>query len=345
MQKISNFIHHNFLLVILICYALGGLFPYFGNEVSKINFGVVGDEIDGLKISLPFLMISLLLFNSALGIKQSELKNLSQHPATLFGGLILNFCTPLVVIFVVSHLMIWWHNNDELQNILVGLALIGSMPIAASSTAWSQKCSGNLALSLGLILASTIFSPLTTPIALHFAGNLTTGDYSEDLHLLANGNTNAFLIFGVVIPSVLGMLLHFMLKEQRANKLRSALREINLLILLLLNYFNASNVLPKIIANPDWDFLLMILTITLILCFALFGAGKLLASFLKVDESNKVALMFGLGMNNNGVGLVLASMALSDHPLVMLPIIIYNLLQHIVAGVIDKNLQKDSSKN
>lgn len=44
--------------------------------------------------------------------------------------------------------------------------------------------------------------------------------------------------------------------------------------------------------------------------------------------------MYGLGMNNNGTGLVLASMALADHPGVMLPIIIYNLVQQVVAGVV-----------
>ena len=42
--------------------------------------------------------------------------------------------------------------------------------------------------------------------------------------------------------------------------------------------------------------------------------------------------MFALGMNNNGTGLVLASMAMADHPRVMLPIIFYNMVQHLVAG-------------
>jgi predicted Na+-dependent transporter len=42
--------------------------------------------------------------------------------------------------------------------------------------------------------------------------------------------------------------------------------------------------------------------------------------------------MFGLGMNNNGTGLVLASATLADHPLVMLPIIFYNLVQHLMAA-------------
>ncbi len=45
--------------------------------------------------------------------------------------------------------------------------------------------------------------------------------------------------------------------------------------------------------------------------------------------------MFGLGMNNNGTGLVLVSVALADHPDVMLPIIFYNLAQHLVASAVD----------
>jgi BASS family bile acid:Na+ symporter len=44
--------------------------------------------------------------------------------------------------------------------------------------------------------------------------------------------------------------------------------------------------------------------------------------------------MYGLGMNNNGTGLVLASLALASFPRVMVPIILYNLVQHLVAGAV-----------
>ena len=44
--------------------------------------------------------------------------------------------------------------------------------------------------------------------------------------------------------------------------------------------------------------------------------------------------MYGLGMNNNGTGLVLASLSLAAYPRVMLPIIFYNLVQHVVAGIV-----------
>ena len=48
------------------------------------------------------------------------------------------------------------------------------------------------------------------------------------------------------------------------------------------------------------------------------------------------SLMFGLGMNNNGAELVLASLELPDHPGVMLPIICYNLVQHLAASLADR---------
>ncbi len=43
--------------------------------------------------------------------------------------------------------------------------------------------------------------------------------------------------------------------------------------------------------------------------------------------------MFGLGMNNNGTGLVFATANLSDHPAVLLPIIFYTLVQQIIAAL------------
>jgi hypothetical protein len=54
--------------------------------------------------------------------------------------------------------------------------------------------------------------------------------------------------------------------------------------------------------------------------------------------------MFGLGMNNNGTGLVLASMALADHSRVLLLIIFYNLVQHLVAGAVDIFLTRRPSR-
>jgi BASS family bile acid:Na+ symporter len=82
------------------------------------------------------------------------------------------------------------------------------------------------------------------------------------------------------------------------------------------------------------------LVIVLALCISAFSSGYLLANVSRVSDSERVSLMFGLGMNNNGAGLVLASVALADHPQVMLPVIFYNLAQHLIASIVDLMLFK-----
>ena len=323
--KLSHFVHARFIWLLIGSYVVAAFFPKLGLAVRSMSWGT---------INLPMLMLGFLLFNAGMGVELSALKKLRSDSLSLIYGLLANLLIPIAYIGVVMLTLRFWHNPDEVQNILVGLALVASMPIAGSSTAWSQNANGNLALSLGLVLCSTFLSPLTTPIALHSVGLMTTGDYSEDLHELAGSGTGWFLLISVIVPSILGIVCHRLLGKQRIVTSKPYLKLANFAVLLLLNYANASVSLPQAIAVPDPDFLAVILAVTLLLCVVAFFAGWLIAYLRKSDQSDKIALMFGLGMNNNGTGLVLASMALADHPQVLLPIIFYNLVQHLVAGTV-----------
>ena len=88
------------------------------------------------------------------------------------------------------------------------------------------------------------------------------------------------------------------------------------------------------IANPDADFVVAMLLLTFGLCLLGFGSGWLVARSFGVDTGRRNALVFGLGMNNNGTGLVLAATALAAYPRIMQPIIVYNLVQHLVAAAV-----------
>jgi BASS family bile acid:Na+ symporter len=324
--RIAHFVHDYLIWLILASYAVATLFPRPGLAVRSLALGGV---------SLPMMLLGLLLFNAALGVELAALKRLKSDPLTLVVGLAANLLIPIGYIAGVMLAMRLWHNSDEVQNILVGLALVASMPIAGSSTAWSQNAGGNLALSLGLVLASTFLSPLSTPLALHSVGFMTTGDYSEDLHEIASSEIGWFLLVSVIIPSLLGIVGRRLLGKERIAANRTNLKLANLAILLFLNYSNAAVSLPQTIAKPDLDFLAITLLITLLLCIVGFATGWAISRWRHSDEPDRVALMFGLGMNNNGTGLVLASMTLADHPQVLLPIIFYNLVQHLVAAVVD----------
>ena len=338
-KLILHFTHRYFIWMLVFSYAAAAVMPGLGSLIRSVRFGdgVVPSQ---LVATLPAVMLAALLFNAGLGVKTQELTRLLRRPFLAAGALFCNVATPLAFIVAVSVLLHTWHNQKEAQQILVGLALVASMPIAGASTAWSQNANGSLALSVGLVLSTTALSPLLTPIVLHTVGFVTTGDYSEDLHELASGDVMSFLGLWVILPTLLGVLGRFLAGAVQVARATPYLKLTNYCLLLILNYSNASLTLPGVISHPDIDFLAIMLLIVLALCVIAFSSGYLLARVFRANSSEKVSLVFGLGMNNNGTGLVLASVALADHPQVMLPIIFYNLMQHLVASLADLVLFK-----
>ena len=334
-ESVTHLIHHNFVWIILASYFVAALLPGFGEWIREVEWGSVVILQNKIDISLPSLMLSLLLFNAGLGVKPDELNRLAKKPLILISGLMGNFIIPLGFIIGASFVMVLWHDPEEVQHILVGLALVVSMPIAGASTAWAQNAEGNLSLTLGLVLFTTLLSPLFTPLALHAVGFVTTGDYSEDLHEVASEGVVTFLGVWVILPSLLGVLAHHLIGKARLSAIKSHIKLVNYGILLLLNYSGASLSLPKALARPDFDFLALLLPIVFALCITAFATGYLIARIFGTNRKDMASLMFGLGMNNNGTGLVLISITLADHPGVMLPVIFYNLVQHLMAALVD----------
>jgi BASS family bile acid:Na+ symporter len=278
------------------------------------------------------MMLALLMFNAGLGLQLSHLKRVLRIKHVLAAGLGTNLAIPIVYVFGMTATMHLLYepleagHAPEVQHILVGLALIAAMPIAGSSTAWAQSTNGNLALSLALVFLSTVLSPLVTPVAFHIFGEMASEEYEKVLHGLAAYGSGAFVGLWVVLPSLLGIATRQLVTENVQSAVMPYLKLINIIVLLLLNYSNASVSLPQILAERDYDFLAITLLITTGLCLALFAAGYGLSRLFKLNQPEEVSLIFGLGMNNNGTGLVLASLTLSSYPNVMVPIIFYNLV-------------------
>jgi BASS family bile acid:Na+ symporter len=336
---LTRFVHQHFLLILIGAYALSALFPRLGLALREVQLGnVTWPDGSQTNLSLALLMLSFLLFNAGVAIRVEELVVLRRRPAVPIAGFAANTLVPIALIVSLLGVMQLWHSSDELQNLLVGLALIISMPIAGSSTAWAQNADGNISLSLGLVLLSTLLSPVTVPAVLHLFSYLTENDYSEDLQQLASQGTGGFLMLTIVLPSLAGIIVHLVCGEAKLHSLRVVLKLANYAILLLLNYSNASTALPQAFGNPDVDYLLFIGGTTFVLCIAAYGTGWLLSRWLKVNKPDQASLIFGLGMHNTGTGLVLATSELSAHPPVLLPLIFYTLMQQVIAAVIDRRL-------
>jgi BASS family bile acid:Na+ symporter len=329
---VSHHLHRHLLWFLLGAYAAAALWPAPGVWLQHVTLGQVALFGQTTRVTLPMLLLALMLLNAGLGVQVSSRGELLRTSPLLAAGLAANLLVPLAFLFVVAQALRPWHEPDEAQCLLVGLAVVAAMPVAGSSTAWSQNSNGRLSVSLGLVLLSTLLSPLTTPLSLHAAGRLTDGDSASELGRLAAEGTGGFLIVCVALPSALGLLGRRAVGGTRVDGVKPHLKLVNSLTLLALNYANGAVALPQAVACPDWDFLALTLAVAVALCVGAFASGWWLGGLLRADRAGRTALMFGLGMSNNGSGLVLAAVALSGHPQVMLPILVYNLVQHLVAG-------------
>ncbi|MDY3557080.1 bile acid:sodium symporter [Gemmata sp. JC717] len=332
--RLAEAVHHYLLWLLVGSYALAAVLPQPGLWLRSVDLGGLAPG-GWLHVPLPAALLGFLLFSAGLGVQPRRLWQLARRPTLLAAGVAANLVLPVAFILGTATTMRLWHNPREVQEILVGLALIASMPVAGSSTAWAQNADGDLALSIGLVVCSTCLSPFTTPLVLHAVGWMADGEYAAALHALAAGEVSGFLAAFVLLPSLLGTGARLALGEGPFGRLRPALKLAGSAVLLALCYANAAVALPQTVAQPDWDFLAVMLVIVLAMCAAGFAAGAGLGWAFRADRARRAALMFGLGMTNNGTGLVVAAAALSRYPAVMVPIIFYNLVQHVVAAVAD----------
>src|SRR5262249_3346517 len=205
--------------------------------------------------------------------------------------------------------------------------------VAGSSAAWSQNADGNLALSLGLVVGSTLLSPLTTPLTLAAVGEVAGAGGA--LGAVARHPAGDFLAAFVVLPTVAGMAARALVGSGWVGRHKPALKVCGSVAVLVLCYSNAAASLPQVVRDPDWDFLALVAGAAVGLCAAGVAAGRAVARGLGAGRAEEASLMYGLGMSNNGTGLVLAA-SLGVPPEALLPVLVYNLVQHLVAGVVSR---------
>lgn len=319
--------HHHILNLLLAVYLLAALIPDFG-----LNLPLT------LKSLISKVLLMFLLFVAGLESSFSNIAHVITKPKLLILGIIYNFIYPAIFISIFYLFSrVFWHNQNETSNVLLGMVIIASMPIAGSAAGWTQINNGNTNLIIGLIMGTTILSPLTTSLQFQFYSVFLTGDFSEDLMEMAgDANLKYFFILSVMLPALLGVLVSNKMASTKRIHLKSNLKLMATLVLLLLNYLNASHALNMALSNPDWDFLVMIIATMFMMSFSGFLVGWFFPLSLKTKDSDRKALTFGLGMNNNGMGLVLASTSLPEHPTILLPIVFYNIGQQILASIFSR---------
>lgn len=339
-RRAFRLLHENLLALIFAAYLCAIVLP--GPGVRLAGYALGAAHIDGRPIffSLPALMLASFLFNAGLGVKLSEVARLAQFVKPLLAGVVGNTLVPLAFVSLLAFLSRFMSDPVQTSYVLVGAAIVAAMPVAGSSTAWSQNVNGNLALSLGLVLLTTLLSPLTTPLVLGAADVQGLGAAATRAQSVESGAVRIFLFAWVVAPSLLGLLIRAVFVGPRYERLAPYVKLANTIVLMLIVYSNAAVYLPALLADPDLAYLATAFGAVTLLGLAMFGAGFALSRFFALQPAETAALVFGLGMSNNGSSLVFASAAFPDQPRIVLPILFYVLVQHVAAALADKIISR-----
>ena len=327
---VGRFLQGNLLWLLILAYALGAVWPAVGLWIRGAPGTGAGSGW------LLKVMLALLLLNAGLRLDTHQLRRLARRATLLGTALGTSVIVSGLYVLCLAALVGRWASANTAQEIVLGLAVVAAMPVAASSTAWAQNADGNLALSLGLLLVSTLFSPLAALVILHTTGTVMGSIGMPAIAPLVSQVATVFLTLWVILPVIAGLVLRWMIGGARVQQKKPYLQLINLVILLVLNYANASLALPSVLSRPEPLTLVFVTALTLGLAVVSIEAALLVSRLHDVDAPERASLLFAMGMRNNGAGLVLVATAMAQPGSALLPIIVYNLIQHLTAAVVDR---------
>jgi bile acid:Na+ symporter, BASS family len=333
----SRFLQRNCFWLLVGCYILAAVWPQPGLAMREWQW--TPTTLPAARFTLPLVLLSLLLFCAAVQTDVAQVRAIGSRPWALLWGTLTVWVAPVVLFLAAAVCVPLVADGASTAGILVGLALVASMPVANSSVGWTQLVRGNLALSLALVLVTIFLCPWVTPWMLGWLRlTLSTPDQTH-FQTLIDSFSGAFFIIWVVLPTAAGLACRHALGKERVAAIASWLTLTSVASLLMLNYVNAALALPEVFEHSR----IAVLAITAILAAAVsaigMAAGWCVARVMRLDHETRLSLMFGLGMKHTGLALLLAGAVLAQERLAILMIVLATLAQHLLAGLVQMREQ------
>ncbi|MFE0376961.1 bile acid:sodium symporter family protein [Streptomyces inhibens] len=322
-----------------VAYGAAALLPQAGRWARRMPCGALWLPGGGqVVLTLQTLLLAYVLFIAALQVRVRDLTVLLRRPALLMAGTAANTAVPLLILLLLAGAFLPLPDADGGSGLLTGLALIAAMPVAGGATVWGSRAGGNQTLVVGLVMSSTLLSPLTIPLTLAGAAAVTSGTYSLALARMAHLAGGALAAAGVVAPCLMGLAVRAAVPERLIARSLPWLKLLALAAALALTYLNACGAFTDLIARPRPALLALATLAAAAMCAASFVLGWCLARMLRAAHADTIALTFTSGMNNSSASAVLATTRFPGHPHVLLPILAYSVLQKLLAGLADHAL-------
>lgn len=274
---------------------------------SGLAFAIAGDDrgaafIQQAKSQLGIVLIVTMFCVGCL-LPADEVKQLGQRIHWVAAGTLVQYVTMPLLAYGIAH------GLGFQGELLIGLILVGSVPGAMASNVLTLAARGNVSYSVSLTTLATILSPVFVPLALWFLLGQATQ--------LNPASVAWKLAYQVVLPVLGGFVVC-----QLVSVVRPWLQAIsgpvaNLAILWIIAVVVGLSRERLMAATTA------VLAALLLLNIAGYTAGWSSGRLMKLPEGMRRALTLEVGMQNAGVGTVLATQLFPSQELVVIPPAVY----------------------
>lgn len=262
-----------------------------------------------------FLGVAMLGMGTTIDSK--AFKEIFLRPKEIIAGCVTQYTVMPLAAWVIS--VVFGLSPD----MALGMILVGCCPGGTASNVITHIAGGDVPLSVGMTITSTLIAPVMTPLLVY----LLAGRW-VDVSFLAMVKS---VVTVILIPVLLGILIRRILGKHM-GKVSAFLPTVSSAsIVLIISGIVAANA-EKIVTSG-----LVVLMVVALHNLVGLASGLVVAKTLKLSHKKSTSLAIEIGMQNSGLAVSLATVNFALNPLATLPGAIFsvwhNISGSIVAGI------------
>lgn len=297
MKAICSFMSNNIAVLIIIFSVIAFFYPAGFSWATNYTTFFLGAA----------------MFGMGLTIKASDFRIVFTRPKELCVGCVLQYTVMPLAAFALAKLF------GLPTDLALGVILVGCCPGGTASNVITYVAGGDVPLSVGMTIVSTLLAPICTPFLVYFLA----GSWVEVSILTMMSS----VVKVVLIPVLAGILIYRMFPKQ-VEKIRDFLPLVSVIaIVMIISGIVGSNA-EKIVTCGA---LVMIVVALHNGVGLLLGTGA--ARLLKLEEKKVTAIGIEVGMQNSGLAISLATANFALNPLATLPGAIFS-VWHNISGTL-----------
>ena len=282
-RKICDFLSSNIAILIIIFSVIAFFYPKGFSWATNYTTMFLGAA----------------MFGMGLTIKAEDFRIVFTRPKDLCIGFILQYTVMPLAAFALAKAF------GLSADLALGVILVGCCPGGTASNVITYVAKGDVPLSVGMTIVSTLLAPLCTPVLVYFLA----GSWVE-VSLV----TMMISVVKVVLIPVLAGILIYRIFPKQVDAVREMLPLVSVIaIVMIISGIVGSNA-EKIMTCG-----LLVMVVVAIHNTIGLALGTVAAKLMKLEEKKVTAIGIEVGMQNSGLAISLATANFAANPLATLP--------------------------